>query len=572
MKYKLFIHDREYTDWSYINEETFQQETENPLPHMNPITQKWFNKDIILYDPQHQTTTTTYSYIRNVPEIAGILVLENNKTYGRQQTKKSNKKLLYKCIPDDKHIPVFLIPYEPPIHFSKVFKNKYVLFKFDNWDETHPHGKLTATIGDVDNYESFYEYQLYCKSLHISLTQFTHKTREQLQLQNNTIEQILANPHFHIEDRRTHTQPITIDPLHSTDFDDAISIHTTTHQTHITIYIANVFVWLETLNLWKSFTTRVSTIYLPDKKRPMLPTILSDQLCSLQEGQDRFTFALDIVYDTDTKTLIQSSFKTALIRVSHNYRYESTDLQQDPQYNLLYDFTRTLDQNITDSHDVVAYWMVKMNSIAGHNMATHKTGVFRQATLTKSINEIPLSDNLSQSAKRTISMWNNVSGQYVVYTENIHHDIMKLSNYTHVTSPIRRIVDLLNQMLIYTSHNLVTTFSIDAQEFLDNWLQQLPYINTSMRSIRKIQTDCEILHRCISNPDLLQMNHTGILFDKIQKNDGGFVYMIYLETLNLLSRLKTYTEYENYSTQPVQLFLFMNEHSLKKKIRVQILC
>jgi len=46
--------------------------------------------------------------------------------------------------------------------------------------------------------------------------------------------------------------------------------------------------------------------------------------------------------------------------------------------------------------------------------------------------------------------------------------------------------------------------------------------------------------------------------------------MIYLETLNLLTRLKTYTEYENYSTQPLQLFLFMDEHSLKKKIRVQI--
>ena len=574
MKYKLFIHDREYTNWSYINEETFQQEQENPFPQVNPITYKWFNKDIILYDPQQQqqqqqqepSITTTYSYIRNVKEIAGILVLENNKTYGREHTKKSNKKLLYKCIPDDKHLPIFLIPYEPQIHFTKVFKNKYVLFKFDNWDETHPYGKLTETIGDVDNYEHFYEYQLYCKSLHISLTHFTNKTREQLQ--NNTIEQILSNPNFHIEDRRTHLRPITIDPKKSTDFDDAFSIFHNNDKTHITIYIANVFIWLETLNLWKSFTNRVSTIYLPDKKRPMLPTILSDQLCSLQEGQDRFTFALDLVYYENT--LIQSSFKTALVNVSHNYRYESPQLQQDTQYNLLYDFTRTLDKNITDSHDVVAYWMVKMNSITGEEMAKHKTGIYRQATLTRTINEIPLSDNLSQSAKRTITMWNNVSGQYVLYSENIHHDIMKLSNYTHVTSPIRRIVDLLNQMLIYMSHTLVTTLSDDAQEFLDKWLHQLPYINTSMRSIRKIQTDCEILYRCISNPSLLESQHTGILFDKIQKNDGGFVYMIYLETLNLLTRLKTYTEYENYSTQPLQLFLFMDEHSLKKKIRVQI--
>ena len=30
------------------------------------------------------------------------------------------------------------------------------------------------------------------------------------------------------------------------------------------------------LNIWESFSRRVSTIYLPDRKRPMLPTILSD--------------------------------------------------------------------------------------------------------------------------------------------------------------------------------------------------------------------------------------------------------------------------------------------------------
>ena len=39
---------------------------------------------------------------------------------------------------------------------------------------------------------------------------------------------------------------------------------------------------------------RISTIYLPDKKRPMLPTILSDCLCSLQANKNRIAFVLDI--------------------------------------------------------------------------------------------------------------------------------------------------------------------------------------------------------------------------------------------------------------------------------------
>ena len=61
-----------------------------------------------------------------------------------------------------------------------------------------------------------------------------------------------------------------------------------------------------------------------------------------------------------------------------------------------------------------------------------------------------------------------------------------------------------------------------------------------------------------------------LLFDKLQKNDGGFVYMVYLEGVQMLSRLKTYVEYENYSKHSFQLFLFEDEHNLKRKIRIQI--
>ena len=54
-----------------------------------------------------------------------------------------------------------------------------------------------------------------------------------------------------------------------------------------------------TLKLWNSFTKRVSTIYLPDRKRPMLPTILSDTLCSLQENENRFALTMEIVINND---------------------------------------------------------------------------------------------------------------------------------------------------------------------------------------------------------------------------------------------------------------------------------
>lgn len=561
--YKLYIHDRTYTTWTWILEDQSHDQIQEP-PNINPI--KMFSKDIILYDPQTKTHTTTYSHVRSQTPLAGILVLQGNRTYGRTP----KNKLLYKLIPDDKHLPVFLVPYDNPSNFSKVLHNKYVVFHFDQWIEQHPRAKLLQTLGDTQQLEAFYEYQLYCKSLHISLTPFTNQTKQQFDVQppQTYIDKILENPAFEIQDRRDQN-PFSIDPPGSTDFDDAFSIHTTTEKTQVSIYIANVYVWLETFNLWQSMTNRVSTIYLPDRKRPMLPSILSDQLCSLQEGQPRFAFAIDLTFDNQTNQLINHSFNQVLIQVEHNFRYETPILQTHQPYKTLYDLTKSLDKHITDSHDVVAFWMIQANKTCGEHMAKNKFGIFRQATMTKQIDESSIEHiSTSREAQRIIQMWNNVSGQYVLYNESpIKHDVMKLAHYTHITSPIRRLVDLLNQ-LAFLSH--INPLSNQAEQFLEQWIHRLPYINTATRSIRKIQTDCEVLHRCSTNPHLLQTHRKGILFDKVHKNDGGFVYMVYLEELRLLTRFKSYEEYENLSQQAFQLFLFTDEHSLKKKIRVQI--
>ena len=565
---KIIIHDRAYTSWAISADDSYHDVSiENPEFH--PAKHKLFSKDIFLYDGAD--ITLKYSHIRSGVPVAGILLLSQNKSFGRTKNK---KRLLYKCIPDDSKLPAFLVPYEPSVGFSKTQKNKYVIFKFDNWDEQHPHGILMEVLGDVDHLETFYEYQLHCKSLHVSLTAFTNAARERLRTNSDQeyIQRILENPQYAIEDRRQSLSPIfSIDPEGSMDFDDAFSTRHNPDGTYtLSIYIANVYFWLETLNLWKSFSNRVATIYLPDRKRPMLPTVLSDSLCSLQAGVTRFAFALDIVIGVDG-TIRDTSYRNVAITVSKNYRYEEHSLiYENPDYTVLFDITRTIDKSVTDSHDVVSYWMIKMNSICGEYMVSKQIGIFRKAQQMNDIaTTMHLPDEVSPAAQRMIRMWNNISGQYVVYGSdmNLSHDVMKIKNYVHMTSPIRRLIDLLNQMLF--SENLGLKMSADAGEFLTNWIRRIDYLNISMRSIRKIQTDCEVLHRCYVKPDIMTTVHKGILFDKLQKSDGAFVYMVYLEDLHLLSRMKTYTEFENHTTHDFQLYLFEDEHSLKKKIRVQ---
>jgi len=94
---------------------------------------------------------------------------------------------------------------------------------------------------------------------------------------------------------------ITIDPQSSTDLDEAMSLKDNV----LSIYIANVPLLIEELHVWPSFSNRISTIYLPDRKCPMLPSILSEKLCSLLENEERITFCMDITFNCELITDIK---------------------------------------------------------------------------------------------------------------------------------------------------------------------------------------------------------------------------------------------------------------------------
>lgn len=579
---KIIIENRNYTSWHFVDPYTnikINIETENlVLLQLNPIDSKLFSRDIFTYHCDENgklKIELINQYLKPSLVIAGVLQLENNKTFGRTTNK---KRLLYKCIPDDKHLPSFLIPYDIKLNFSKVLKNKYVVFKYDNWNDKHPHGILHETIGDVDLLEAFYEYQLYCKSLHISLTDFTNKTREILNKKTGDeyVEQILKNTNFQIEDRREQ-YIFTIDPLHSNDFDDGFSIsHLNNGLVKVSVYISNVYFWLETLGLWNSFSRRVSTIYLPDRRRPMLPTILSDTLCSLQKGQLRFALAMDIILDEKGCLLEHDAitYKNVLINVSKNYIYEDPImLEKDTFYKELFDISQKMDENINDSHDLVSHWMIFMNLHTGKLMMNNKIGVFRCANFINPNKNSILKEEIDDETMRIVTSWNNVTGQYVLFDENsdLGHDVMNIKSYTQITSPIRRLVDLLNLMILSDKLSLIINLSNDAQLFLNNWLGELHYLNASMRSIRKIQTDCDVLNRCFTNPDIMYNEYSGIIFDKIMKNDGNYSYMVYLKGIKLLSRFSSHNNFDDYSNHNFKIYLFEDEDKTKKKIRLQLI-
>jgi exoribonuclease R len=576
---RLLVSDRNYSECKYvdINSNSHNEFIDNI--NVDAYAMKLFNGDIINLNNYNNITSNIKS---KTTVLAGVLILKNNRSFGRTNNK---KRLLYKCIPDDKHLPIFLVPYELKVGFSKCYKNKYVTFKYDYWNDEHPCGLLHETLGDVDNLDVFYEYQLYCKSLHYSMIHFTKQTRQVLNEQTNEeyIDEIVGNSNYHIHDYRD-KYIFTIDPKSSTDYDDGFSIEEYNEDSwRVNVYISNVFLWLETLKLWNSFTKRVSTIYLPDRKRPMLPTILSDTLCSLQENENRFALTMEIVINNDgtINVDIPVEYKNVIIKVKKNYHYDDEKMFDDIHFNNLFTLSKKISKTVKTNHELVSFWMVFMNMRIGSILNEKQVGIFRTSFIQDKELRSDIDTKLNDNTIRVIRNWNNAIGQYVLYKDDIslQHDMMSIykskndniNAYIHITSPIRRLVDLLNQIQFLFKYSLVDHISYDAQEFYNKWSGELEFVNTSMRSIRKVQNECELLTRCINDINILNATHNGIVFDKLMKNDGLYSYMVYLEDLKMLSRIIITENLDNYSSHIFKMYLFEDEDKVQRKIRIQII-
>ena len=561
--YKIMLKNKTYTEYILYDIDGIEASINVDIK-LNIIDYKIFHEDTIKID--HKNIEIVYSNVRNSKYISGVLIL-NGTTYGKNKTK-----FLYKCIPDNKYLPAFLIPYKIPLNYSKDIINIYIIFKYNHWNNKHPHGTLLNNLGSVNVLSNYYEYQLYCKSINASIQNFTRITSKKLKenTEKEFIDTIL-NAHKSIRDYRNNKNIISIDPKESSDYDDAFELCRGKDHHVIKIYISNVTIWIETLNLWESFSNRVSTIYLPDRKRPMLPTSLSECLCSLQENVSRFAFVCE--FKVKDYIVTDTSYYNAVIKVSKNYSYEEDALLKNPMYLETLNLTRRMSRidkllnNVKDSHNLVSYLMILMNYHTATSMALHKIGIYRTVTI-KRLNEDTVPPTVSHDVSNFIKIYNSSSGEYIEYNEiNLTHDFLKLKQYLHITSPIRRLVDLLNIIIIQNKFGLLD-LSKGANTFKEIWINKLTYINDTMKSIRKVQNECALLDVFQDNK-LLEQKYKGFLFNKMLRNDGQFQYTVYLHDVKLISKITSKIELNNYDEFEFTIYYFKNESNFKHKIRVQ---
>ncbi len=115
----------------------------------------------------------------------------------------------------------------------------------------------------------------------------------------------------------------TIDPFDAKDFDDALSVRTLPDgNIEVGVHIADVSYFVRPgSGLDKEARSRATSVYLVDRTIPMLPEVLSNDLCSLRPNEDRLSVSAVFTLDKDAN-IVNEWFGETVIHSNKRFTYE----------------------------------------------------------------------------------------------------------------------------------------------------------------------------------------------------------------------------------------------------------
>ncbi len=173
-------------------------------------------------------------------------------------------------------------------------------------------GKIIEILGRSDNVDS---------QMRLVIEQFNlpHGFSEKVMRETETIEESF-DPAPDREDLRA-TPHVTIDGEDAKDFDDAICVLKTRQGYRLIVSIADVSYFVKAGSaIDREAYDRGTSVYFPGRVIPMLPEKLSNNLCSLVPGKDRFTVSAILDFDRSA-TLLKKRFCRSIICSRHRFTY-----------------------------------------------------------------------------------------------------------------------------------------------------------------------------------------------------------------------------------------------------------
>lgn len=480
----------------------------------------YLKKEDGFYSIQTQEKTTEqfkFCFINDVVDEKGTIIssptriqkyhtgiLDLSRTYG-----KKNKKMIYICYPNNKQLPFFYISYQPPYQFDKSIKQLYVTFSFESWTLEFPNGTLLQNLGSIHKPINYFEYLLYCNQLKCPLHNFNKYIKKNINFtEDYDLEEI-------------NDTIITIDKNTTYLYDDAISIS----NKKIRVYITCVPFILESFGLWNFLEKiRPSAIYLPDNRVSMLPEMLSTIL-SLTENKTRPC----IMFEFENDEII--TIKIVKIKVKKNNSYYDETFLHSEILNKL-----RIVSNKKNPIDMIKHYMEKINYYVGKRLSK---GIYLSI---KKRNKI---------VPETI--WKEFTSCYDTQ-----------GDYLQITSPIRRIADIINMYLFCKELKLTPLQNGD--KLCETTITNIEDLNIKMKAIKKIQKNTLLLHDAYKNH---QQVYSGIPIEKanvLKNNASKNKYNIYITQLSIMVSFVSSEELTLDQQYNFQLFVFFEK---KQKIKIQ---
>lgn len=276
----------------------------------------------------------------------------------------------------------------------------------------------------------------------------------------------------------THLPLLTIDGAETRDYDDALHIEKRGENYLVGIHISDVAHYVRPDEpLFVEALNRVTSLYFPERQVPMLPPELSQGCCSLIAGRPRAAVSFMVELSPEGEVL-DFDLLASVVEVKRQLSYPEAEVmaESDEELRQLADLSRKLQQrrvaagallipipdvNIkltnggepvavelsdvdTVSRSLVAEFMVLANTLGAQYVAEREVpGLYRsQEPPRKRLFTNPQKDLLVNYQQRR-----HLSPGKLLTAPKPHSGV-GVSQYTTVTSPIRRLLDLVMQQQI----------------------------------------------------------------------------------------------------------------------------
>ena len=230
-------------------------------------------------------------------------VLQKNKSFGF-------------VVPDDPkmYADIFISASE----LSEAEDGDKVLAEITDWpgNSKNPFGKITRVLGKPGDHDTEIHSILLEYGLPYSFPDYVEEYASKIPIEITEEE---------ISKRRDMRADLTftIDPKDAKDFDDALSFKILKNGNYeIGIHIADVSHYVkENTILEDEAYQRATSVYLVDRVVPMLPEILSNNVCSLRPNEEKLTFS--VVFEMDEKGyVVKPWFGRTVIYSNKRFAYE----------------------------------------------------------------------------------------------------------------------------------------------------------------------------------------------------------------------------------------------------------